>query len=1019
MKFREVRATAFGPFRNATLTLSPGMNVVHGPNEAGKSSWFAATYAGLAGRRRSKGRGTLVQAEFSKRHKPWSGSLWSAGVTVALDDGTVLAIEHDLRKGESKVIDGQTGRVLSGSELGARLGVDLIHEGTIDGSRLLGLNRDSVRATIFTGQADMLRVLTDAKELQEFIERAATTEVADSTAEGALAWLTQLRSERVGVEHIGNKPLRTRTAELAAARHVSSERRDGLNTLVSVLEQQQGMAEQLARAKADLETADAYDRWMELRHDRDRLQQAVQLTAQIEVLGDAADAVDEAKIHEATKILGAYDAGSAPAPLEGGRTSALIAAEIATLPAAPTGDVEPQPLVLTARQAFEHANTALATHAESAPDIAVEAPATTLNADELRSLADILASTAPGVDPEHRARLAELEAEGQEAAAAYAAEQAAYNAAIQRNEQRRVAHEQAVEEHARRTAEFDTARAEALAQWEAAQLAAQAEASKARGRGTALLGVGIALALIGGVLAAALVPGLGIAVAVVGVLAAIGGLVMRSTKTRETAQELSLSSSPPPSPALPVLESVTAPTPPQADARVQDLQVTLRSEEAAVAEHEKRITAARAQVASHDLPADPIALRALARAMEDAAAAVERRDAHAAAGQRFVRDRDLAAQRLADALRSVGMVDVAADDPTAMLAMVDAYVESCATNAALAVQAGRKDDLVAELQQRRHLEAAHQRAVEARAAQEAEVAAFVRAHLGSGEAANTEVTTAEQDAGRLREWLAAQQQGRTSHAERAELSARLDQLLEGGALDVQQQQLAEREAALGPEPEDLPADLIGFRATVTQRHEAVVGRVGELVGQQEHLAQSLGSVAEALEAEAIAERRLAQVQALRTCIGAAIEQLQLAKDRAHANIAPALEAKIRPWLPRVTDGRYLDVTVEPSDLTMKVTEVGGAAREARLLSQGTMEQIFLILRIALSQVLSGDGESAPFVLDDVTVQSDQDRTRAILQMLHSLSQERQIVLFTQEPDVVDWAESNLGAERDQVIALVP
>lgn len=40
------------------------------------------------------------------------------------------------------------------------------------------------------------------------------------------------------------------------------------------------------------------------------------------------------------------------------------------------------------------------------------------------------------------------------------------------------------------------------------------------------------------------------------------------------------------------------------------------------------------------------------------------------------------------------------------------------------------------------------------------------------------------------------------------------------------------------------------------------------------------------------------------------------------------------------------------------------------------------------------------MLDDVTVQSDPGRTRGILQLLQRLSAERQIILFTQEPEVV-------------------
>src|SRR3954453_3417659 len=139
MRITEVRASAFGPFRSSTLQLWPGLNVVHGSNEAGKSSWFAATYAGLAGRRKARGRGTIGQADFRNRHKPWSGSRWSAGVTVTLDNGSVLAFEQDLNKGEFRIVDGETRRAISIAELEHRLGIEMTTESTLDGTRLLGL----------------------------------------------------------------------------------------------------------------------------------------------------------------------------------------------------------------------------------------------------------------------------------------------------------------------------------------------------------------------------------------------------------------------------------------------------------------------------------------------------------------------------------------------------------------------------------------------------------------------------------------------------------------------------------------------------------------------------------------------------------------------------------------------------------------------------------------------------------------------------------------------------------------
>jgi uncharacterized protein YhaN len=49
MRLDELRLIAFGPFTNCTLSLRPGLNVLYGPNEAGKSSALRAVYALLFG----------------------------------------------------------------------------------------------------------------------------------------------------------------------------------------------------------------------------------------------------------------------------------------------------------------------------------------------------------------------------------------------------------------------------------------------------------------------------------------------------------------------------------------------------------------------------------------------------------------------------------------------------------------------------------------------------------------------------------------------------------------------------------------------------------------------------------------------------------------------------------------------------------------------------------------------------------------------------------------------------------
>ncbi|OFJ55540.1 hypothetical protein BEL07_01135 [Mycolicibacterium grossiae] len=167
-------------------------------------------------------------------------------------------------------------------------------------------------------------------------------------------------------------------------------------------------------------------------------------------------------------------------------------------------------------------------------------------------------------------------------------------------------------------------------------------------------------------------------------------------------------------------------------------------------------------------------------------------------------------------------------------------------------------------------------------------------------------------------------------------------------------------------------------------------------------------IAAAVEHETRLAQRLEDVQQLDRYLALAEEHLQVAKERAHADIAPALADTMRPWVPRVTAGRYLDLIVEPEDLQLFAFDANGRKVEADILSHGTTEQLFLLLRIALAKHLSRADESVPLVLDDVTVQADPQRTLAILELLLALSAEQQVVLFTQEPEVVQWATEKLS-----------
>ncbi|MGH2489120.1 MAG: ATP-binding protein, partial [Candidatus Limnocylindria bacterium] len=111
-------------------------------------------------------------------------------------------------------------------------------------------------------------------------------------------------------------------------------------------------------------------------------------------------------------------------------------------------------------------------------------------------------------------------------------------------------------------------------------------------------------------------------------------------------------------------------------------------------------------------------------------------------------------------------------------------------------------------------------------------------------------------------------------------------------------------------------------------------------------------------------------------------------------------------------------SVDPRDLRVRVKDAASRQwRDAPRLSEGTREQIYLLLRVAMAQHLVTTGETAPLLLDEVTAQADDSRREALLGMLHELSRERQIVLFTHDPRIGEWAAQHLDPGRDTVIPL--
>ncbi len=126
----------------------------------------------------------------------------------------------------------------------------------------------------------------------------------------------------------------------------------------------------------------------------------------------------------------------------------------------------------------------------------------------------------------------------------------------------------------------------------------------------------------------------------------------------------------------------------------------------------------------------------------------------------------------------------------------------------------------------------------------------------------------------------------------------------------------------------------------------------------------------------------------------AMDVLQEANNHLHARFSPQLSQRAGTYFHRLTLGRFSQLSL---DRTFQATVREGASladRPLALLSQGTADQLYLSLRLAVADLVLPDPQGCPLVLDDALLAFDDSRLAVALDVLTQLAQTRQVFLFT-------------------------
>jgi uncharacterized protein YhaN len=79
------------------------------------------------------------------------------------------------------------------------------------------------------------------------------------------------------------------------------------------------------------------------------------------------------------------------------------------------------------------------------------------------------------------------------------------------------------------------------------------------------------------------------------------------------------------------------------------------------------------------------------------------------------------------------------------------------------------------------------------------------------------------------------------------------------------------------------------------------------------------------------------------------------------------------------------------------------------MSDGTADQLYLALRLASLEKYMENSEPLPFIVDDILIRFDDERSVAALQVLAQLAAQTQVIFFTHHRHLVDLAQANIDS----------
>ena len=201
------------------------------------------------------------------------------------------------------------------------------------------------------------------------------------------------------------------------------------------------------------------------------------------------------------------------------------------------------------------------------------------------------------------------------------------------------------------------------------------------------------------------------------------------------------------------------------------------------------------------------------------------------------------------------------------------------------------------------------------------------------------------------------------------------------------------------------AELGRQTAVVERQLHGLIEQRGRLSEQLETLASDRRMASKQLDL-AVVEKRLADAIHRWQTLATTCQMLDVIRDTYEHERQPETLQEASGYLDRLTQGRYHRVWTPLGEHSLRVDDSDGHSLAVESLSRGTREQLFLSLRLALASSYAKRGAPLPLVLDDVLVNYDAERAKAAAAVLRDFAAAgHQLLVFTCHEHIMKMFQS--------------